>query len=218
MARNSQTSIPPASEPLGRLGRGGGGDRPLRAQLVIASALGLMLLAVPVYLLRRPGENVPAAAHGRAAGARPFGGVVLAEVDAGTREERVATGPLQRVRCGVSATRARTEGGMCDALPPLEAAFRRSVENSLGCAPRNGKEGSINYVLEVDFVTGRLNMFAGKSGKVRGQRGKMAASCVLRSMPEVPWLGLPHEHDYYAVALLATYSPPTALDELPSFD
>jgi hypothetical protein len=221
MARSSHPSLPPTNEPnLQRLGRGSAaGERPLRAQLVIAGVLVLILLAVPVYLLRRPSGSAAHSVGVADAGVPHFGGVILAEVDASVPGNRVEIGPLTRVRCGPTATRPQAEGGLCDALPALEAAFRRSVEGSSSCAPRTGKEGgSINYVLEVDFTAGRLNVFPGKSGKWRGPRARKAATCVLRLIPDVPWLGLPHEHEYYAIAVLATYPGPDLLDVLPSFD
>ncbi|MFO0565404.1 MAG: hypothetical protein U0263_07065 [Polyangiaceae bacterium] len=60
MSVPSRPSLP--SEPsLRRLGvgggGGGGGDRPFRAQLVVALVVGLVFLAVPLYLWRRPSGN-----------------------------------------------------------------------------------------------------------------------------------------------------------------
>jgi hypothetical protein len=127
-------------------------------------------------------------------------------------------GPVRRVKCGASATQTSGEGGVCDALPALEAALRESIQGSLECAPRTGKEGSINYVLEVDFARSRLHVFAGKSGNWRGARARRAASCVLRSLPSITWANIPHQHDYYAIAVLATYPAPDPLETLPTFE
>src|SRR5262245_8869391 len=54
----------PSEQSLRRLGVGGGGsggDRPLRAQIVVALVIGLMLIAVPLYLWRRPSASDQAA-------------------------------------------------------------------------------------------------------------------------------------------------------------
>lgn len=219
MARSTPPSPPRAREPLvRRLGHASGGDRPIRAQAVVAFAAGVVLLSVPLYLLRRPSTSSFTLLTD--AGAPEFGGVIRAETDAAAEATEVLLGPLQRVRCGSSATQISGEGGLCDALPLLEGALRQGIQNNVDCAPRAGKEGSINYVLEVDFTSNRLNVFAGKSGSWRGSRVKKAVTCVLRSLPPLPWTEMTHAHQYYAIAILATY-PVAAAEpgsELPSFE
>jgi hypothetical protein len=206
---------PRDSEPLRRLRSSAGSERPLRSQPVLVFILGLILIAVPLYLLRRPESHsveTPIVAP------TTFGGVVRSEYDAGPRAPDVSLGPLQRVRCGTSAADNAAEGKLCDALPLLENALRQGIVASADCAPRGGKEGSINYVLEVDFGTGRLNVFAGKSGKWRGAHARKAVSCVLRSLPPLAWADIEHQHQYYAIAILASY-PGSAEDEaMPTFD
>lgn len=217
MVRSSHPSLPSANEPqVRRLSHGGGSERPFRAQLVIAFVLVLILVAVPLYLLRRPsGSAMQSPAD---AGALPFGGVIRTEVDASDRVVDVLLGPIQRVRCGNSARETSAEGGLCESLPPLEAALRESIRGNVECVPRTGKEGSINYVLEVDFASNRLNIFPGQSGNWRGPRARKATTCVLRAMPPVAWTELPHQYQYYAIAILATYPAPDPLEVLPTFD
>jgi hypothetical protein len=216
MARSSP-SQPSSREPsVRRLSATASGERPIRAQAVVAFAIALMLVAVPLYLLRRPaGSALALPADAPAPG---FGGVMRTELDAGAEVTDVLLGPLQRVRCGASATQTSGEGGLCDALPLLERALRQGIRSNVDCAPRADKEGSINYVLEVDFMSNRLNIFAGQSGTWRGPRAKKAATCVLRSLPPLPWTDLDHQHQYYAIAILATYPPPEPSDGLPNFD
>jgi hypothetical protein len=217
MARSSHPSLPPTSEHSPqRLGPRGGGERPLRAQLVLAAMLLLILIAVPLYLLRRPSASRSAPEPD--AGTFTFGGVVQKKVDAGTGDADVVLGPLLRVRCGASANQSRNEGNSCDPLPPLEVAFRRTLRENRDCAPQTGKEGSINYVLEVDFRAERLNIFPGQSGKWHGPQARKATACMLRHLPNTPWAELSHQHDYYALAILATYPAPDPGEELPSFD
>jgi hypothetical protein len=188
----------------------------LRAQGVLVGVLGLVLIAVPSYLLRRP--NSVASGALADAGVQPFGGPVRDEVDAGRPASSVVLGPLQRVRCGVSATQSALEGEACDPLPTLEAALRQSVSSSAECAPRTGKEGSINYVLEVDFSNDRYNVFPGRSGKWRGPQARRATQCVLRAFPPVDLHSVRHQYGYYAIAVLAVYPPPDPLDVMPSFE
>jgi hypothetical protein len=218
MPRSSHPSPPRAQEPNARrLSHAGtSGERPIRAQVVVAFTLALALIAVPLYLLRRPGGS--SAGMLPDAGAPGFGGVIRTEADAATAMTEVVLGPLQRVRCGASATQTSGEGGLCDALPLLEAALRQAIQGNVDCAPGGDKEGSINYVLEVDFSQSRLNLFAGKSGTWHGLRAKKAATCVLRSLPPLSWTDLAHQYQYYAIAILATYPAPESSDGLPTFD
>lgn len=219
MAPSSPPPAPRAQEPLvRRLGHASSGERPIRAQAVIAFAIGVVLVAVPLYLLRRPSTSSLALLPD--AGVPGFGGVIRTDMDAAAEATEVVLGPLQRVRCGPSRTQISGEGGLCDALPLLEAALRQGIQNNVDCAPRAGKEGSINYVLEVDFSSNRLNVFAGKSGSWRGARAKKAVTCVLRSLPPLPWTDITHQHQYYAIAILATYPEPAPQpsDGLPTFE
>jgi hypothetical protein len=201
-----------------RLGHASNAERPIRAQAVVAFALAVALVSVPLYLLRRPSPSALAPLADE--GTTGFGGVVRTEIDAGAEATDVFLGPLQRVRCGPSPNQISGEGGLCDALPLLEAALRQGIQSNVDCAPRGGKEGSINYVLEVDFTQNRLNVFAGKSGSWRGARAKKAVTCVLRSLPPLPWTEIAHQHQYYAIAILATYPAPAAqpADGLPTFE
>ena len=218
MARSSHPTPPRAQEQSRRrLSHAGtSGERPIRAQVVVASALALVLVAVPLYLLRRPSSSSPAStADALVPG---FGGVIRAEQDAGAPSTDVLLGPLQRVRCGPSPTQTTGEGGLCDALPSLEMALRQSIQSNVDCVPRAGKEGSINYVLEIDFSSNRLNVFAGKSGTWRGSRARKATTCVLRSLPPLPWTEIVHQHQYYAIAILATYPASDSMEGLPTFD
>jgi hypothetical protein len=210
---------PRDSEPIRRLRSGSASERPIGSQPVLAFMLVLMLVAVPLYLLRRP-EFHPTVEPAAGTEVRAFGGVIRTEYDAGPSAPEVSLGPLQRVRCGASAADTTGEGSLCDALPLLEAALRQGISGSVDCAPRGGKDGSINYVLEVDFTSNRVNVFAGKSGKWRGARARKAVTCVLRSLPPLAWADIEHQHQYYAIAILASY-PGSAEDDddaMPTFE
>lgn len=211
--------MPPSSEAgLRRLERGkGGGERPLRAQVVLGGMLSLTLLAVPMYLLRRPsGASSPSTPD---AGVMVFGGEAFHdEPDASTPAAQVLLGPIQRIKCGRSANQIASDGEFCDALPALEEALRNSILGAVDCAPRTGKEGSINFVLEVDFENGRYNLFPGQSGKWRGPQARRTIQCVLRGFAPVELAAIRHQHNYYALAILAVYPAPDPFDILPTFD
>lgn len=196
---------------LGVGGGGGGGDRPLRAQLVVALVVGLVLLAVPLYMWRRPSgtENAPGDAGADAPdGALSSDAAAAAAADAAAQDERVKLGAAQRIKCAASPGSRGQEGTLCDHLPVFEQALSRAIRQSIDCAPKTGKEGSINYVLSVDFAKKKLHVFPGASGTWRGPQARRAAKCVLRNLPAPPWDTIQHQYRYYQLAILATYPPP----------
>ncbi len=227
MAGSTRPSFPSPSEPslrrLGVGGGGGGGDRPLRAQLVVALMVGLVLLAVPLYLWRRPSgtENAPkdsgadAVASGASSVALPPG---VAPGDAALQDARVKLGAVQRVKCAAAPNTRGQDGELCDRLEGLEKALARGIRDNVDCAPRTGKEGNINYVLSVDFRAKKLHVFPGKSGQWRGPQARKAAECVKRSLPAPQWDKIKHQYRYYLIAILATYPAPSSVGGGPLFE
>ena len=214
MARPPRSSIPSLSgEPrLRRLGVGASAssDRPLRAQLVVAGVVCVILIAVPLYLLRRPGSTPNAAPSASASASAPHLPPTPIAVDAGVvapakPTERVRLAAPQRVKCGSSAVAARVEGGLCDSLPSVEQALVTAIKASVDCAPKRKEEGSINYVVSVDFTQRRFHVFPGASGSWRGPQARKAADCANRAFPNPDWGAIAHQYRYYWVAVLATY-------------
>ncbi len=206
-------SFPVPSEPsLRRLGVGGigggpgsGGERPLRAQIIVALCATVLLVAVPMYLLRGPTreENVVASAA-----TAPVVPSLSLKFDAGQSSERVRLGPAQRVKCGSSRASRGQEGVQCDRLPFFEEALAKAIRDNIDCAPKEDEAGTINYALEVDFKTKRVTVFPGASGDWKGPQPKRSAQCVSRSLPVPTWESLRHQHRYYLIAVLATYPAP----------
>jgi hypothetical protein len=217
-ARLPRTSLPSLSgEPRSRrlgVGTSTTTDRPLRAQLVVAGVVCVILIAVPLYLLRRPSASNGAssvASSASASAVRPPPSPV--PVDAGVvappkPAERVRLAPPQRVKCGASAAQARVEGGLCDSLPPVEQALATAIRATADCAPKRKEEGSINFVLNLDFNQRKFHVFPGASGSWRGPQARKAVDCVNRSLPNPDWGALPHQYRFYWIAILATYAVP----------
>jgi hypothetical protein len=220
MARPPRTTIPSLSgEPRSRrLGVGASttSDRPLRAQLVVAGVVCVILIAVPLYLLRRPSATAPVSSVPSASSsssARPSPAPIAVDAGVVTPQkplERVRLAPPQRVKCGASAAQARVEGGMCDSLPPVEQALATAIRASVECAPKRKEEGSINFVLNLDFNARKFHVFPGASGSWRGKLARRTADCVTRALPNPDWGALPHQYRYYWIAILATYPLPGA--------
>jgi len=205
------------------VGNGGGGERPLRAQLVVALVAGLVLIAVPLYLWRRPSGTEHAAGDAGAAAvsaalAMEAGTISSTPLDAGKLDERVKLAVPQRVRCSAGPGATGQEGSLCDNLGPLEQALSRAVLENVGCAPRGPKEGTINYVLTVDFAQRQLHVFPGASGSWKGPQARRATQCVKRALAAPGWETLKHQYRYYQIAVLATYAPEQPAVAGPSFE
>src|SRR6185312_16646993 len=98
MIRPPFPSSPPSQpSPYRYLGRGGG-ERPVRLQIIIALVAGLILVAVPLYLWRRPRpEPIPSAdAAVVDAGAPPSVSAIVA-FDAGVTG--ISLTPFSTIRC-----------------------------------------------------------------------------------------------------------------------
>jgi hypothetical protein len=199
----------PSEPSLRRLGTGNPGpsDRPIRAQLVVALVALIIILAVPLYLWRRPSSTVTSPDAGvpsAPTASLSAAAVSVASATVPVRVEAVRTNPLQRVRCGASRTKA-TASLPCDALPILERAFVEAIQKTTDCAPRTSKEGTINFVLEVDFVHKSLHVFPGKSGDWHGPSSRRATKCVEKALGKPELVAMTHNYAYYALAVLATY-------------
>jgi hypothetical protein len=219
MARPPRSSIPSLSgEPRSRrlgVGSSAGIERPLRAQLVVAGVAGVILMAVPLYLMRRPSGAPAASSEPAMVRSAPKPAAAPVPVDAGLpappATERVRLAAALRVKCGSSAVNSKLEGGMCDALPALEKALGAAIKATADCAPKQKEEGSINFVMSVDFTARKLHVFPGASGSWKGPLARKATDCVNRALPLPDWGAVPHQYRYYWIAIMATYPSPTSL-------
>jgi hypothetical protein len=199
----------PSEPSLRRLGISGPGnnDRPIKAQLIVALVALIILLAVPLYLWRRPAIHsmIVDAGVARVAASVSAPPVVSAPPPpVPFQPPRVRTSPIQRVRCGPSRLRA-SSGVTCDALPALEHAFVEAIQQTLDCAPRTAKEGTINHVLEVDFTRKKLHVFPGKSGDWHGPSARRTTKCIERALGKPDFAAMAHTHAYYALAVMTSY-------------
>jgi hypothetical protein len=216
-SRSSFPSVP--GEPrVRRLGVGSstGADRPLRAQVVVALVCAAMLIAVPLYLWRKPSTKTLAATAAASASARAGLSPALkapAAASPATPPPRLTLGAVQKVRCGTSSSASPNEGTLCDSLGPFEEALKRAVMASEDCAPKPKAKGTINFVLTVDFPRKKLHVFPGASGDWRGKQARRATACVNNALKVSDW-NVAHQYRFYAIAVLATYAGPPG-SELP---
>ncbi len=214
-SRSSFPSVPgePRVRRLG-VGSSGGGDRPIRAQVVVALVCVTMLIAVPLYLWRKPSSKVatpvPSASSSMSTGPQAAPKASSDPAPASATPPRLTLGPVQRIRCGSSSAAATNEGTLCDALGPIEEAFKKAVLESEECAPKPKTKGSINYVLTLDFPRKAVHVYPGASGEWRGKQARRATSCVKSAIKVSDW-NIPHQYRFYALAVLASYAAPAAV-------
>jgi hypothetical protein len=173
------------------------------------------LIAVPLYLLRRPGGKPappPGASASGAPDARPLPSAsaaarpALGAIDAAKPPERLRVAAVQHVRCGASAGGGH-EGNVCDSVPFFEEALTKAVRENPDCAPKANEQGTVNYVLTVDFQRKVLHLFPGASGQWRGKQARRSVNCVKRAFAAADWSTLQHQYRFYTIAVLATYLP-----------
>jgi hypothetical protein len=192
-------------------------------QLIIAGVFGFSILAVLLYLMRRPSglehaARDDAASPSSSASAAAPSAIVRTKVE--TQEKppvRVKVSTVQRLRCGSSPKNLASEPGLCDSLAFFEQAIVKAVLENPDCAPKAKEEGTINYALAVDFRNREFKLYPGRSGSWKGPQAKKAAECVKRALPAPTWDTMGHQYRYYLIALLATYPAASNAAELPDF-
>jgi hypothetical protein len=220
----SRPSFPsdPQSRRLGTGGGPSGGERLLRAQLVIALVLGFTILAVILYLWRRPSGTEHAAhdpAEPSASAAAPPPPIVRTKVEAPKKPPpRVKVSAVQHLLCGASAKLSGGESSLCDSLPFFEQGLEKAItDTAADCVPKAKEEGTINFVLIVDFRNHEVRVYPGRSGSWKGKAAKKAAECVKHALSAPTWDTLAHQYRYYRLSMLATYPADVTEEGLPTF-
>ncbi|PIE05345.1 MAG: hypothetical protein CSA75_05230, partial [Sorangium cellulosum] len=157
--RPPEHSIPPSQpSPLRQIGAGGlgaGRDRPIRIQLIIALIVGLVVVAVPLYLWRRPnlsgdsptGLSSPSAlASASRPPADPTKTLLAAALDGGVQTDNIKLGRVWVDSCQRAGV-GRVPAEQCDRQPFFEEALVKAVLDNVACAPKLSKGGSISYAL-----------------------------------------------------------------------
>jgi hypothetical protein len=221
----SRPSFPndPQSRRLGVGGSPAGRERLFRAQLVIALVFGFTILAVILYLWRKPNGTEHAAhdaAEPSASAVVPLAPIVRTKVDPPKKPvPRVRVSQVQHLKCGASPKASGGEGSLCDSLPFFEQAFERAiVDTAADCVPQPKEEHTINFVLVVDFRNHEARVYAGRSGSWKGKAAKKATECAKHALSAPAWDTLAHQYRYYMLSILATYPAASTVDGLPTFE
>lgn len=204
---SSRTGGPP-SEP--RSSRGSIGvidaqlDRPARLQMIVALVLGLVLIAIPLYLWRRPRAE-PIVVN---AGAADAGGLpVLHPMSSSVVDDKLLLSAPKNVSCHDPGPK-KTPPDRCDHVAELEAAFAKAIEDSAACVPKDAGGGTITFVADVHFKKKSVAITSPKAGRTL-KNPKIVGACEkavkAKLASSMPFASAKHEHMRYRVSITATY-------------
>jgi hypothetical protein len=177
-------------------------DRATRVQMGVMLALGLALVAIPLYFWRRPAKtDVKPTDPTAATASLP----VLLPSSSGTApaSPAVQVGEARILSC----RDARKAADECDRIPAFEQALTKAVQESASCLPESAGGAAVQYVAEVNFARKKVTVSAPKDGRSI-KSAKLLKPCVAqirRSMQLVGFEGVAHAHLRYRVAVVATY-------------
>lgn len=178
-------------------------DRPARLQMIVALILGLVLVAIPLYLWRRPrAESIAVSTGGIDGGALP---AVTGSPTAQAEEKLVISEP-KILSCHDPGPK-KTPPDQCDHVVELEKAFAKAIEDSTSCVPREAGGGSIIYVADVNFRRKTVGVSTPREGRTL-KSSKIAGACeraVKSKLSSLPYDSIKHQHVRYRVSITATY-------------
>jgi hypothetical protein len=198
----------------------------MRVQLIIALVAGLVLVAVPLYLWRRPGASKHDSVDGGADAAVVEAGplpdattnLLAAALDGGSVSSGdIALEKVKMVKCQRPGP-GKTTPDMCDRQPFFEEALVKAVLENVSCAPKVPKGGSVSFAMKIDFKKKSFHVWAGRSGTIRAKRAAPVIECISRAIPTPNWEALAHQYTVYTIAVQATYPPNEKASEKGSKD
>jgi hypothetical protein len=179
-------------------------DRPARLQMIVALILGLVLIAIPLYLWRRPrAESIPVSTGGIDGGALP----AITESPSVQAEEKLVISEPKILSCHDPGPKKKTPPDQCDHVVELEKAFAKAIEDSASCVPRDAGGGSIIYVADVNFKRKIVAVSTPREGRTL-KSTKVAGACeraVKGKLSRLPYDSIKHQHVRYRVSITATY-------------
>lgn len=172
--------------------------------MIVALFLGLVLVAIPLYLWRRPrAESISATIGTTDAGALP---AVTAGPTPSASDEKLSLGEAKIVSCHDQGPKT-TPPEKCDHVVEIERLFAKAIEESSSCVPKEAGGGSIVWIADVTFKKKTTNILAAKAGNSLKSK-KVAASCeraIRAKLPSLPYESAKHEHARYFISITANY-------------
>jgi hypothetical protein len=205
-------SLPPQTPaPLRHLGTSSG-PKPLRSPAVLGLLALLVLVALPVYLLRRPKPTKSSAAEPLprpepvSAMLAPEAGIPAAPLVAteSAASKRIVLADAKTARCTPKGG-GRATSERCDRVPPFEDALARAIRDNVACAPPSPAPYTVSFVLSLDFDKKSLHLWAGRSGSMKKRSAGDLIRCVEHALVPPDWETVAHQFQKYDVNLIAAY-------------
>ncbi len=177
--------------------------------MIAALLLGLVLVAIPLYLWRRP-RSLPEQA------AEDAGLTADASVDAGAPSELPVVKPVDPNAPVLGAAHPvdcrdgtkKTAGAECDRLPPIEKALAFAIDSAGACVPASVGGGTIEYVADVNFSRKKqpIALITPKDTRsIKSAKAVAACAAAVKRAFATPPLDFPHAHARYKIGILVTY-------------
>lgn len=180
-------------------------DRPARLQMIVALVLGLVLVAIPLYLWRRPRAESIAATGSADSGIDP--NAVAAEATTSPSDEgKPILGEPKSILCQDPGPK-KTPPEQCDHLADVEKAFAKAIEDTASCVPRESSGGSIQFVADISFKRKAVNVATPRDGRTL-KNTKVVSACQSAVKSKLQALSLDsiqHGHARYKIAITAAY-------------
>ena len=172
--------------------------------MIVALILGLVLVAIPLYLWRRPRAESIALSAGDA-GAKLASNAAPPPVT--TTEDKPAVGDVKNVLCQDTGTK-KTAPEQCDHVVDVEKAFVKAIEESASCMPKDAGGGTVIYVADVSFKRKAVNVATPKEGRTMKNLKAISAcqSAVKSRLQALPLDPITHAHARYKISMTATYA------------
>ncbi len=216
---SDQRSHPPSAPPVRRLRHlMPAKDRPIWVAILAAWLLGLMLVALGVYVWRRPQLAAEAAEPGdhTPGEAMSPSSAPVSPPDVAMRSAVIVSDA--RILACHDRRPKTTPPERCDHLPPIEQALASAITHSVACVSQRSTgedSGSISaqtieYVADVSFSRYRLSLTLPRAGRSLNDRKALGAcaAAVRGAMRAFALRGVDHQHARYEIAVTATYALP----------
>jgi hypothetical protein len=175
----------------------------VRLQIIIALVAGLILVAVPLYLWRRPHvESIPSADAAVVDAGVSEGGSPIVAFDAGS--SGVTLSPFTTLKCENPGP-GKTPPERCDHVTFFQDSLARAIRDNVSCGPSSKTPYTVSFVMQTDFRTKKLTLFAGKSSSIKREKVQPLLRCVKRALPAPDWGTIPHQYVRYKVNVVANY-------------
>jgi hypothetical protein len=184
----------------------------VRGPVLLGIVAMLLLMALPIYLWRRPKpmavprlEEVARAEvdrGGSVVGPGPGAGAAVAVADAGAGKKLMLLEP-RVVRCFHQGG-GRVSGERCDSPAPFQDMLARAIRDNLPCAPPTASSYTVSFVLSVDFERKSTHLWAGRSGSLKKRNAADLIRCIEHAIAPPDW-GTTHQHAKYDINIVASY-------------